>query len=152
MATWTSITKKAEDATLAAFISIAGADATDIPIVWETGGSGGELASPCVVIYSAGHEALTPDTGICGRNNFDVEIVAEVRTNGEHTIRAVHSTWAGLVEAVGNQSADQMVGALNAAGVSGFTATRWKFLRAANDYNGQERVSSFYFSLICSHA
>lgn len=151
MATWTSITTKAEDATLAAFISIAAADATSIPVTWEIGGDNGEINHAHIAIYSTGHEALTPDTGICGRNNFDVEMVAEVRA-GEETTRAQFSALVGLAEAVGNQSADQMVGALNAAGVAGFVAQRWKFLRQSNDYSGQRRITSLYFSLICSHS
>ena len=151
MATWTSITTKAEDATLAAFIAIAATDATSIPVTWEIGADNGEINHAHIAIYSPGHEALTPDTGICGRNNFDVEMVAEVRA-GEETTRAQFAALVGLAEAVGNQSADQMVTALNAAGVSGFTATRWKFVRQANDYSGQRRITSLYFSLICSHS
>lgn len=150
MAAWHSITKKAEDATLAAFIAIAGTDATDIPVTWEIGGDADEINAPHIAIYSPGHEVLAPDAGICARNTFDVEMVAEVRT-GEGTTRVQHSALVGLAEAVGNQSADQMVTELNAAGVANFNATRWKFLRQTNDYSGQRRITSLYFSLICNH-
>lgn len=153
MSTHPSIDSKAEDAVKAAFIAIGGADWTDLVTAMgftvNQGGDPDEMATPCVNIYCSGvapREAL-----FAGKlaDHYSLDIVAEAITNAEDCTRTEHANLFGLLQAIGIQSADQMVAKLNDAGVSNFRASQWKHTGGANGYQGQTRVSSLTFSLIC---
>jgi len=152
MSTHPSIDSKAEDAVKAAFIAIGGTDWTDLVTALgftvNQGGDADEMDEPCVNLYCSGH--ITRDSMHAGKmaDNYNLEITAEVRTGKDET-RAEHASLFGLIQAVGIQSADQMVAKLNDSGVSNFRASQWKHTGGANGYQGQTRVSSLTFSMIC---
>lgn len=153
MSTHASIDSRAEDAVKAAFISIGGTDWTDLvtSLGFEVnqGGDPDQMALPAVNIYCSGTQPR--DSLYAGKlaDHYALEITAEAITNSADQTRAQHANLFGLLQAVGIQSADQMVAALNAAGVADFRASQWKHTGGTNAYFGQTRVSSLTFSLIC---
>jgi hypothetical protein len=155
MSTYLSIDSKAEDAVKAAFIAIGGTDWSDLSAALgftvNQGGDPDEMATPCVNIYSAGPNPRDPLYAGKLADHYDVAITVEVRTSAEDTTRAQHASLFGLMQAIGIQSADQMVAALNAAAIPNFRATQWKHTGGSNDFAGQTRISSVTFSLICHH-
>jgi hypothetical protein len=107
------------------------------------------MTLPCVNLYCSGVVPREPLYAGKMADHYNLEITAEAMTNGGDQTRAQHATLFGLLQAIGIQSADQMVTALNAAGVSDFRAFQWKHIGGSNTYQGQTRVSSLTFSLIC---
>lgn len=155
MSTYLSIDSKAEDAVKAAFIAIGGTDWTDLVtslgFTVNQGGDSDEMVLPCVNIYCSGTTSREPMYGGKMADHFDLEITVEAMTSGEQETRAEHAALFGLLQAIGIQSADQMVAALTAAAIPNFRASQWKHTGGSNSFSGQRRISTLTFSLICHH-
>ena len=154
MSTHPSIDSKAEDAVKAAFIAIGETDWTDLlsslGFTVNQGGDPDEMETPCVNLYCSGPDPYESLSAGKLADRYALQITAQVITNAEDQTRAQHANLFGLIQAIGIQSADQMVTNLNAAGVSNFRASQWKHTPGgSNEYQGQRRISSITFSLIC---
>lgn len=154
MSTYLSIDSKAEDAVKAAFIAIGATDwsdlVTSLGFSVNQGGDSDEMVLPCVNFYCSGSTSRAAMYAGKMADHFDLEITVEVITR-EQESRAEHAAFHGLMQAIGIQSADQMVAALTAAAISNFRASQWKHTGGRNSFSGQRRISTLTFSLICHH-
>lgn len=148
MADYPSIESKVEDAVAVAFAAFTGGPTG---YTYYKSNLGAEIELPAIVIQCQGFEKIHPDAESGARNNFNATVNIIVATNAEDSSRTVHGNLYGWAQAIGIQSADQMVTELNAAAVSGFTALAWGIESGGqSDFDDQRRVSTLTFSLICA--